>query len=182
MEVIVVTNLRQKLMISRERLKKNNGKLHNGGWVGSASTQFLHYFFPFWWKKLKALDIAWKAFFKNPIFSCNEQLKKWRCPSVCSFVFPSVPFLFLLVSLKFLLVLKIVNGVSRQFKECLKFNGSFKEFLRLFQGCFKEVSRVFQGILREISRVLKKVFGVFQLRLRGVSSSFKGVSRIFEIS
>ena len=33
---------------------------------------------------------------------------------------------FLLVSLKFLLVLKSFNGVSRQFKECLKFNGSFK--------------------------------------------------------
>ena len=41
---------------------------------------------------------------------------------------------------------------------------------------------MFQGSLREISRVFKKVLRVFQLRLRGVSvsSSFKGVSRIFQ--
>ena len=78
--------------------------------------------------------------------------------SLSSSVFPSVrPLFFLLVSLKFLLVLKSFNGVSRQFEECLKFNGSFKEVLRLFQGCFKEVSRVFPGSLREISRVFKKV-------------------------
>ena len=43
--------------------------------------------------------------------------------SLSLFVLPFVPF-FLLVSLKFLLVLKSFNGVSRQFKECLKFNGS----------------------------------------------------------
>ena len=60
--------------------------------------------------------------------------------SVRLFVFPFVrPLFFLLVSLKFLLVLKSFNGVSRQFKECLKFNGSFKEVLRVFQGCFKDV-------------------------------------------
>ena len=46
---------------------------------------------------------------------------------------------FLLVSLKFLLVLKSFNGGSRQFKECLKFNGSFKEVLRVFQGYFKDI-------------------------------------------
>ena len=34
---------------------------------------------------------------------------------------------FLLVSLKFLLVLKSFNGVSRQFKGCLKIKGSFKD-------------------------------------------------------
>ena len=39
---------------------------------------------------------------------------------------------FLLVSLNFLLVLKSFNGVSRQFKECLKFNGSFKAVSRKF--------------------------------------------------
>ena len=37
------------------------------------------------------------------------------------------PFFFLLVSLKFLLVLKSFNGVSRQFKGCLKIKGSFKD-------------------------------------------------------
>ena len=49
------------------------------------------------------------------------------------FVFPFVrPLFFLLVSLKFLLVLKRFNGVSRQFKEGLKFNGSFKAVPRKF--------------------------------------------------
>ena len=53
--------------------------------------------------------------------------------SVRSFVFLSVrPLFFLLVSLKFLLVLKSFNGVSRQFKECLKFNGSLKAVSRKF--------------------------------------------------
>ena len=47
-------------------------------------------------------------------------------------VFLSVPFFFLLVSLKFLLVLKSFNGVSKQFKQCLKFNGSFKAVSRKF--------------------------------------------------
>ena len=45
---------------------------------------------------------------------------------------PSVCFFFLLVSLKFLLGLKSFNGVSRQFKECLKFNGSLKAVSRKF--------------------------------------------------
>ena len=65
----------------------------------------------------------------NFLFSCDEQLKKWRCHSVRVFV---CPFFFLLVSLKFLLVLKSFNGVSRQFKQCLKFNGSFKAVSRKF--------------------------------------------------
>ena len=62
------------------------------------------------------------------------------------------------MSLKFLLVLKSFNGVSRQFKECLKFNGSFKEVLRLSQGCFKEVSRVFQGSFKSVSRKFQEFF------------------------
>ena len=56
---------------------------------------------------------------------------------VRSFVRSSVrpfvrPLFFLLVSLKFLLVLKCFNGVSRQFKEYLKFDGSFKAVSRKF--------------------------------------------------
>ena len=74
---------------------------------------------------------------------------------------------FLLVSLKFLLVLKSFNGASRQFKECLKFNGSFKEVLRVFQGCFKDVSRVFKGCL--------KFTGSFKDVSRMFQGSFKGV-------
>ena len=48
------------------------------------------------------------------------------------FLFVCVSLFFLLLSLKVLLVLKSVNGVSMQFKECLKFNRSFKEVLRVF--------------------------------------------------
>ena len=58
------------------------------------------------------------------------------CVFVCVFV---CPFFFLLVSLKFLLVLNSFNGVLRKFQECLKFNGSFKAVLRVFPGSFKGV-------------------------------------------
>ena len=58
--------------------------------------------------------------------------------SLSTFVRPFVPF-FLLVSLKLLLVLKSFNGVLRKFKECLKFNGSFKAVLRVFPGSFEGV-------------------------------------------
>ena len=75
------------------------------------------------------------------------------CPfvrlSVCPFV-RSSPF-FLLVSLKCLLVVKSFKSVSRQFKECLKFNGSFKEVLSVFQGCLKGVSRKFQECFKEVT-------------------------------
>ena len=57
---------------------------------------------------------------------------------------------FLLLSLKFLLVLKSVNGFSMQFKECLKFDGSFKEVLRVLQGCLKEVSWMFKGSFKDV--------------------------------
>ena len=54
---------------------------------------------------------------------------------VTQFVFPfvrvSVPF-FSFSVLVFHLVLKSFNGVSWQFKECLKFNGSFKAVSRKF--------------------------------------------------
>ena len=75
------------------------------------------------------------------------------------------PLFFLLVSLKFLLVLKSFKGVSRQFKEHLNFNGSFKEVLRvfqgvsrMFQGCLKGVSRLFQGRFKSISRKFQECF------------------------
>ena len=70
---------------------------------------------------------------------------------VCVFVHP---LFFLLVSMKFLLVLKSFNGVSRQFKECLKFNGSFKEVLRVFQGVLKGVLRKFQECFKDVEEKL----------------------------
>ena len=73
-----------------------------------------------------------------------------------------VPF-FLLVSLKFLLVLKSFNGVSRLFTGCLTFSfngvfGSFKEVSRKFQGYFKRVSWEFQGRLMGVSREISVGF------------------------
>ena len=49
-------------------------------------------------------------------------------------------------------VSSIPNGVPRQFKECLNFNESFEEVLRVFQGCLRDVSRVFQGSFKGVSR------------------------------
>ena len=115
--------------------------------------------------------------------------------SVFSFLF------FLSVSLKFLLVLKSFNGISRLFKVCLKFQGSFRDVsrklgclqkvLRVFPGslkgvsrkfqeCYKKVSRVFRGSFRKYQGCFKKVSWVFQLWLTGVSRSFKWGSRVFE--
>ena len=94
-------------------------------------------------------------------------------------VFFRLSLYFLLVSLKFLLVLKSFNNECRLFKLSLMFKGSFqnvsRKFLRLFTENFNGVSRKFKGCLKKVSRV-------FQLRLKGVSISFKGVSRVLERS
>ena len=73
--------------------------------------------------------------------------------SLSASVRPSVrvSLFFLLVSLKFSLALKSFNGVSRLFKGCLKFQGSFKEVLRVFTESFKGVSRKFKGCFKEVS-------------------------------
>ena len=65
--------------------------------------------------------------------------------SVRPFVRPSVRTLFfLLMSLKFLLVLKSFNGVSRLFNGCLKeVSRMFQGSKRVFQESFKVVSRKF---------------------------------------
>ena len=57
--------------------------------------------------------------------SRSDVVTQFVCSSVC-------PLFFLLVSLKFLLVLKSFNGVSRLFKGCLKFKGSFKDVSKKF--------------------------------------------------
>ena len=135
-------------------------------------------------------------FFGHPvsIFSCDEELKKWRCHSVCSsFRSSFCPSLFfLLVSLEFLLVLNGFNGASRLFKGYLKFKGSFKDVSRKFQGCVKEVLRVFtenvkdasrkfKGCFKEVSRVVQGIFReisrVFQWSFKGVSTKTEGFSK-----
>ena len=65
----------------------------------------------------------------------------------------------------FYLVLKSVNCVSRMYKGCLKFQGCFKEVLRVFSEsfkgkfpeCFKSVSRKFQECLRKFQGYFKGV-------------------------
>ena len=59
--------------------------------------------------------------------SSSDFVTQSVCLFVRPFVRPSVVIFFLLVSLKFFLVLKSFNGVSRKFKGCLKFEGGFKE-------------------------------------------------------
>ena len=55
--------------------------------------------------------------------------------------------------MKFLLVLKSFNGVSSQFKGCLRCNGSFKDISRVFQGSLKGVSGKFEGCFnKSVSR------------------------------
>ena len=71
--------------------------------------------------------------------------------SSCFRVFVCASHFFLLVSFKFLIVVKSLDGGSRQFKGCLKFKISrkFKGCFKEFQRCFKEVSRKFQGDFQE---------------------------------
>ena len=65
------------------------------------------------------------------------------------------------------------------FQECSKkvfrkLQGHFKGVYRNFQGCFKEVSRVFQRSYSE------ERYKSVQVRLKGISRSFEGVSRILK--
>ena len=71
---------------------------------------------------------------------------------------------------------KGVIGVSVwSFKGVWKFQGSFKGVSRKFKGCFKKISSVVQGSFNEISRVFQKSFNDNQVRLKGISNSFKGI-------
>ena len=64
--------------------------------------------------------------------------------------------------------------------------------LKVFQWFFKKVLRMFEitrmfpvsfkGVYKKFQRWFDKVSGVFQVRLKGVSSNFKGDSRVFERS
>ena len=112
--------------------------------------------------------------------------------SVCVFVYILFPFTTLGVFSK-----PIKNGVSRNFKACLKFKECFTEvssmvFERVFQGYFEKVfmgvSRknegFFNGVLWGFQDYLKEVHREFLGSSKGVSTrkgqgSFKGVSRKF---
>ena len=167
---------------------KSQAYLWNMSWVPQA---YLRQISATYWTNLRQiLDMSWEQFgqiseyilhfcFQSSFssiavvvksctcFSCDEQLKKWRCHSVLPCfrvsVFPCFrPFFFLSVSLKFLLVLKGFSGVSR-----LKgVSGSFKGISRVFErslslprkflGCFKDEWRVIQWSFNFASRVFKR--------------------------
>ena len=61
-------------------------------------------------------------------------------------------------------VQKSFNEVSRKFKGCLKFEGCFKEVLRIFTEKFKEVPMKFKGCFKN---VLRKIEGHLTVVLRG---------------
>ena len=77
---------------------------------------------------------------------------------------------FHLVSLVFYLLLNgfmVFQESLRMFEVSIKFQGCFKQVLRVFKECFKEASRVFQEGFRDISRV-------FQESFKGVSTKIEG--------
>ena len=118
------------------------------------------------------------------------------CSSVClSVVRPFFSSSVLGVCSAFFLVLKSFNiRVSRKFKGCLKFQGCFKEVLRVFTGNFKGVQGSFRSVSRKFQECFfqecfKEISRVFQDCIKGVSSkieghfnSFKGGLRVFERS
>ena len=59
------------------------------------------------------------------------------------------------------------NGVSRKFQGCLKFQGCFKEILRMIKDSLKVISRKFEGFFMG-------VLSVFQGSFNGVLRKFHG--------
>ena len=64
------------------------------------------------------------------------------------------------------------KSVSRKFKGC------FKEVLSVFQEISKKFQECFKAVLGKYQECFKKVSWVFRLRLKGVSSSFRGFKGI----
>ena len=115
------------------------------------------------------------------VITCDEQLKKWPCHSVCVSVRPYV-LSFLLVSVE-----TSTSGMSysviwiwsspKEFQWCFwKGVWSFKGVSRKLQGCFHEVLRVFTKSLKSVSRKFK---GCFKEVLRVFQESFRENSWLF---
>ena len=73
--------------------------------------------------------------------------------------------------------------VLRKFQGCFEevlrvITESFKGVSRKFKGCFKKILRVFHTSFREISRVFKENSKGIKVRLKCISSSFKGFKDI----
>ena len=135
------------------------------------------------WPPLKILTRTYTplklaATIKTPL---NFRTKNKAKISVCFrvSVFPSL--FFLLMSLKFLLVLKCFNGVSMVFQGRLKYVWSLKEVSRMFQTKVLRVfTESFRGVYRNFSGCFKEVFRVFQGSFRKFPGCFEKVSRVFQ--
>ena len=119
-------------------------KMHSGMWCGVC-----------------AIAVG-SSFCLGIIFSCDEQLKKWHCHSVCSFIhLSSHPFFRLMSN----------NGVSRKFKGWYK--KYYKADWRVFWGCINSISLKFKGFFKSVSMVVQSSFGVLHecLKETRISSS-----------
>ena len=87
---------------------------------------------------------------------------------------------FLLVSLKFYLLLKSSNGVLRGFEVSRGFQGCFKEVSRKVQGWFKDVLRVFSKSFNKFKRCFKEASRVLQGSFRICQGCLKNVSRVIQ--
>ena len=112
-----------------------------------------------WFKKCWSKNIFVNKNFVQNFFSCDEQLKKWRCHSFRSLVRPFVmkEFFFSLRSYKD--VSRSLMGVSMKYQGCfmqVSWIGRSKvvsrKFQESFKGSFEEVSRVFQWSSEDDSR------------------------------
>ena len=95
--------------------------------------------------------------FLELISSCDKQLKKWSCHSVCLFVRLSIP----RDSFKPKKDLKCYRQWGGYVKDVLglwwtaqevRLSFSFKCISKKFRGCFKIVLRVFQGCFKGVAR------------------------------
>ena len=114
------------------------------------------------------------------IFSCDEQLKKWRCHSVRPFV---TFFSFSVFGVGS--VFGMSTGCFKVSQGCFsisvlsvsrKFQECNKKISRVFNVTFKGLSRKFQGCLKEASMLF---WGYFMGVSRVFQGIFKGVSRKF---
>ena len=99
-----------------------------------------------------------KNFYWNNFFSCDEQLKKWRCHSVRSFVRPLYPYFYFeafeanFVVLMFVVFHQCFTGILPVFHQC------FATVLPVFSQCFGSVSPMFQQCFTSISLVFHQYF------------------------
>ena len=112
------------------------------------------------------------------VFSCDEQLKKWRCHWLCPFVCIH-SFWLSIQSIWSKMFYGYYKGVSWVSQGCFKnVSRVFQRSLRVFQGSFKGVPRKFQWCLEGVLRMFRESFTavsrIFQGRWKNVSKVFQG--------